>query len=220
MKIRKSSNLTKWDKLSFSCAVVAASTAFSLPAKNSVANEAFAQNCKSISSDLERLACYDEAFKENNSKEQTGIRAKGKWLVTTGQSRLNDKVSISALLPSETKIKDLIGKEKHLVIIATCFDLKTTFSLSFDWYVPDTIVQYRFDDKPAGSVNMQKSQSGNSIGLWRDHQSIGFIEEMLQSKSLYIQLTPRNQNTIVADFDLNGVVEAMKPLGEACNWTL
>jgi len=79
-------------------------------------------------------------------------------------------------------------------------------------------VDYRIDDRPAKHRNFEVSTANEHLGLWTGAKSIGFIQELIDGRTLYIEATPVNENTVNATFDIAGLSEAIKPLRESCGW--
>jgi type VI secretion system protein VasI len=78
-------------------------------------------------------------------------------------------------------------------------------------------VTTRIDDLRAETRSWVESTNNEALGLWRG-SGISFIRSMFGHDVLLVQATPFNDNTIIIEFPITGVEDAIKPLREACHW--
>src|SRR5262245_22935382 len=52
----------------------------------------------------------------------------------------------------------------------------------------------------------------------RAQSSISFLKDLLGGKMLFIQATPFNESPVSAEFNIEGLADAIKPLRAACGW--
>jgi type VI secretion system protein VasI len=79
-------------------------------------------------------------------------------------------------------------------------------------------VTYRVDKRPAGKRRMTESTDHQALGHWSAAEAIPFAKELYGATSLYIQATPHSESPVSAEFPVEGLEQALKPLQTACKW--
>jgi type VI secretion system protein VasI len=181
-----------------------------------------ARACAADADSDRRLLCYDGVFR--TQVESPPIEGKGKWVVQTDTSKLTDSRNAVAYLSSEDTFPARFGgSEKHAEMWIRCFENATSFQIGFaDHFLADNgsygKVTYRIDDKKAQSKGMAESTDHSVLGLWNGGSSIPLIKSMIGGKRMIVRLTPFNESSLEATFDIAGVAEAIKPVRETCKW--
>ncbi|MGV0817151.1 type VI secretion system-associated protein TagO [Martelella sp. AMO21009] len=187
------------------------------------AEEADIQACAAISNNLDRLSCYDKA--SGRSPSVNIAKADGSaWRVRSETSKLTDMTNV--FIQNDSKEDIYCGRYSNspATIIVRCMDNVTSFYVSTDCHLASSDysnygeVTYRLDDEPADKIDMDASTSNEALGLWRGDRAIPFIKRMLEADRLLLQFTPYGQNSVLAEYDISGLNEVIKPLRDACNW--
>lgn len=64
------------------------------------------------------------------------------------------------------------------------------------------------------------ASTSNEALFWPDGEDIGLLRRLSDARTLLIQATPYNENSVTVEFHVAGVVRALTPLREACGWSL
>ena len=79
-------------------------------------------------------------------------------------------------------------------------------------------------EKPApkkrliGPLELVLAPDGRRFGLWTSAPSVRFVQALLQSEGLRIQVPVEGAEPLTAVFELGGLAAAAAPLKEACAW--
>jgi len=190
--------------------------------------------CLTIEPEDERLACYDGlageitaiigSARENAEQEASGTNVDvGAWQVRQQTSEFDDTPTVYLSLEAEEDVVGRFGRSVRFELIARCLENTTTFYIHFgDFFMSDNQgrgrIEYRVDDREAGSVRMRESTDHNALGLWRGRDSIPFLREIMDGSRMVIRATPYSESTLTARFNIAGLDAALVPLREACGW--
>ncbi len=204
-------------------AVLFASTAVVLAG----AARAEQHKCHDITSNIDRLACYDEATGKTAAKVETTatepLADKGKWRVQTEKSKFEDTKDVYLTLVSNDYMPNRFGQTSQAKLNLRCQENTTAFTIWFGGYHMADLqsyghVDYRLDKGKASVWPMSESTSNQHLGLWSGSSSIPQIKKMLGKEELVIRATPFGENPVELTFDVSGLDEAIKPLREECGW--
>ena len=181
-------------------------------------------DCSKITTDTERLSCYDKIFKPDqkaaDTEPQVDEEKKG-WIISKETSKIDDSISYYLILFSD----DFIGeREKEHGAIAIACPKKTTtiiFDAGENYLVNDgdyDRVTYRLDKEKAKTIPMGVANGHKAIGLWSGAKSIPFIKEMFGHDKMVVQITPYQKAPVTMEFSISGLEEAIKPIRQECNW--
>ena len=174
--------------------------------------------CAATKGDLARLECYDAMARMNNlsgpqpaASTPSGV---GKWSVSDTTNPIDDSRTVVAHLVSSTG-RGRFGEPINLVI--RCQSNRTDMYIDWKSYLglDSTSVIFRIGSTPA------KTQRW---GLSTDNQAtfhpgaIQAIKEMLEHGSVVAQVTPYNESPVTAQFEIEGIANAIKPVRETCSW--
>ncbi|WP_162265871.1 type VI secretion system-associated protein TagO [Celeribacter ethanolicus] len=180
------------------------------------------EECKSITNDDERLACYDLAFgaKKIETPEPSDT---GKWHVSVDTSALTDETNVYLSLESDDEIRGQFGSAGPATLILRCkenttsafFRLNNLFLASIQGYGK---IEYRLDTEKMSQISAKESTDNKALGLWSGAQAIPFAKKLIGHETLIIRATPYNESPITATFDIRGVDQAILKLRETCRW--
>jgi type VI secretion system protein VasI len=172
--------------------------------------------CAAIQNSVERLAAYDSLA------ERIGVahpvietnNAVGKWIIKTEISPIDDKQCIYLSLDSEETVSAGYKKGRPCLYIRykegqlECY-IHYGFFIGSD----STSVTMRMDKKEPRTHNWNISSNHESI--FYPSGVKWFVDNLMESKSLVIRLTPYGESPVTASFDLTGIAESIKPIIEA-----
>lgn len=184
-------------------------------------------DCSKIKTDAERLACFDNTSKPNESPVSDG--QKSLWSLFTVPSKWDDSVSYGIRLVSDNQIDEGVNDNKYGTIVIFCVAQNTRLFFAItdlSTHTDDLLashgdvgfVRYRLDKEQAKTIEMDLAESERFIGFWSKEQSIPFIKEMFGHDKMLVGLERYNGTKETLEFSINGLQEAIKPLGKACKW--
>jgi type VI secretion system protein VasI len=175
--------------------------------------------CSTNKASAERLVCFDTLAKAIGvdkpiTETTTG---KGKWIVSTEKSPINDSTNVVLLLSSEQEVHSGYETVSPTLVIR-CNEGETNAYISWNLYlgIDSTTMLTRLDKNPASTKTV--SISTNNKAVFMPGSGISFAKQLSSHKTLLTQITPYSQNPVMATFDVNGLPDAIKPLRAACKW--
>lgn len=175
--------------------------------------------CAAKKAGAERLICYDNIAKTLGvDKPQTVVTAgKGKWIVRTDKSPINDTTNVYLSLSSEQSVRSGYNTVTPTLLIR-CAEGKTNAYITWDLYLGlgSTSMLTRLDK--ATAVTKTWSISTDNKAVFVSGSDIIFAKQLMSHQTLLAQITPYSQSPVMATFDIGGLSEAIKPLREACKW--
>lgn len=176
------------------------------------------QTCASISSDAQRLACYDMEYKPAPT-----ISISSKWSVSENLSPMDDSKTVTLHLESSEPIQNRYRGVSAADLYIRCQEKTTALYFVYADNFLSSIqgygqVTYRVDDKPSAKKNMTESTDNKALGLWSGGASIPFVKSMFGGENLVVRITPFNESPVTAQFQISGLEDAIKPLRAACGW--
>ena len=143
------------------------------------------------------------------------------WSYRTETSRVDDSTTIILLLPARDLARDRVGRTFRFELSIRCAEGMMSVAFDFDGLAVSAqsaaAVTWRVDDRPPGTMAMQRSSDSRSLGL-TGASAIPFIETLFGGQTLVIQANPLSGSQMVAEFPIAGIEEAIVPLREACGW--
>lgn len=179
--------------------------------------------CAAITSDAERLACFDALAKKLGvaapaQQTTTGV---GKWTVRKDTSPIDDKTNVYVTLDAEKEISGWPQKSYLPTLFLRCKEGKTEAYITtgmapgVEGSGDGCTVRLRFDKERVSPAYMSKS-SDNEALFFPD--AVKRIKQIMQHETLLFEFTPFNSSPTMTSFDLRGLTEALKPLRETCHW--
>ena len=184
-------------------------------------------DCSKIKTDAERLACFDNTSKPNESPVSDG--QKSLWSLFTVPSKWDDSVRYGIRLVSDNQIDEGVNDNKYGKILIFCVaqntglfftiaDLSTNTNDLLASHGDVGFVRYRLDKEQAKTIEMDLGETERVIGFWSKEQSIPFIKEMFGHDKMLVELKRYNGTKETLEFSINGLQEAIKPVRQECNW--
>ncbi|MCK8483275.1 type VI secretion protein [Aliiroseovarius sp. S2029] len=182
--------------------------------------------CAKIDTDLDRLACYDKVSGRTPTSESIeSSMPTGAWDTRIEKSKFEDTTDVFLSVASTQPVNcgGFAGPEK-IVLYARCQENTTSLIIAtgqchlasgFGGYGR---VDFRVDDEKSYDYRMNESTNNRSLGLWRGSQAIPAIKKLLGHDTLLVRFTPFNESPVTAEFRIEGLAEAVKPLRDACSW--
>lgn len=179
------------------------------------------KKCAAISSDAERLECFDLIFKKSSTMTTA---PKSDWVVTEEKSKIDDSTNVSLTVSSMQPIRNQYGQQANLDMYILCREKKTDFYIVFGGHFMSSIenygkVTFRLDKRPAFQKQLTESTDHKALGLWGGATSIPFIKGLFGGSDLFVRAIPFNQSAVSADFNVSGLQSAISPLERACKWS-
>ncbi len=175
------------------------------------------KECAGISDDAKRLICYDLIFK---IKQTTSVSSK--WNVSEETSKIDDRKNVFVVVESLERLQGRFGQKDRARLMFICREGKTVSYITFGGHFMSTLnsgtVTYRVDKRPAGKRHMTESTDHQALGHWSAPEAISFARELYGATSLYVQATPHSESPVSAEFPVEGLEQAIKPLQAACKW--
>jgi type VI secretion system protein VasI len=188
-----------------------------LGAESTSATAEGAKDCAAIADDAKRLICYDLIFKVKQTSSTSS-----KWDVSEETSKIDDRKNVFVAVESVERIQGRFGQKERARLIFVCREGKTASYITFGGHFMASLsggtVTYRIDKRSAGKRHMTESTDHQALGHWSAAEAISFAKELHGATSLYIQATPHSESPISAEFPVDGLEEALKPLQAACKW--
>lgn len=185
--------------------------------------EAAAPPCAMIDSPLDRLACYDKESGRTPTVE-TAKSQDSRWITSREKSKMTDQDGLFLSVESKAPLHCRFGNDSTVTLMIRCMEGTTSVYIATHCHLASSDyndyghVRYRIDTKPAGLAKMNESTDHRALGLWSGPRAIPFIKQMLGSKELIAQFTPYGESPVSAEFPIDGIDEAIKPLREVCRW--
>lgn len=174
--------------------------------------------CASITSEAERLVCYDCLAEALGLKgpEVALDSSLGKWEIDKSLSPIDDSPIVVLRLPSD---ESTANPFKTSFLIIRCRGNKTEVYIAWGEYIGSRgkfQVITRFDKEKAEKRTWDISSEGKATFYSGKH--INLIRKMMKHEKLFAQVQRFNGTTTEAMFDLTGLSEAIQPICEACHW--
>lgn len=175
--------------------------------------------CAAQKSSAERLLCFDALAKAMGVDKPVTIETtgNGKWLVSTKKSPINDSTNVVLYLSAEESIRSGYNTVTPSLFIR-CSEGKTNAYISWDLYLglESTMMLTRLDKESA--VTKAWSISTDNKAVFVSGSNVAFAKQLMEHQSLLAQITPYGESPVMANFDLVGLTDAIKPLRDACKW--
>ncbi|MBB4402534.1 MULTISPECIES: type VI secretion system-associated protein TagO [Rhizobium/Agrobacterium group] len=206
-------------------AIIALAGAIALsPARSTAQDEKVdLSSCATLTSDLDRLACYDKISGKTPASE-VSKDSKSDWVVRTEVSKLSDKEGVFLTLPSIQPVSCRWNQNAKAFLTIRCHDDTTAFYISAECHMVSSQyndygdVTYRIDSAPAAKLSLDESTDNKSLGAWNGGKAIPFIKKLIPAKKLIVQFTPYNENPKMAEFNIAGLDSVVEPLRKQCGW--
>ncbi len=173
--------------------------------------------CAAVEGELSRLDCYDKLARDLGLIRSSAITLStgdGAWITSVDTNPLDDSKTVTLVLLAK-KGKSQWGDPVGLVI--RCSSNSTAVYINWGEYLgSEAWVTSRVGS--ADAILSEWSISTDSKATFYPKKDIPFIRALMQTDRFVAQVTPYGESPKTVEFDLTGLVEAIKPLQEACGW--
>lgn len=179
--------------------------------------------CAKIEGSTNRLFCYDDISKKVEPIVSPPELTKGSdWIVDSNKSKINDKTNYSLNLESENEFAGRFQSSTRATLMIVCREGRTDFFISMgDLFLADNSsygsVTFRTDKDKARQISMKESTDNSALGLWGG-SSIKFLKSLFGKSKLFARVTPFNESSVDAEFNITGLEKAIAPLRSGCKW--
>jgi len=163
-----------------------------------------------------KVLLKDDGTWEYAEIEKT-TKSEGKWVIDEKINPVDDSRQITFILVADQgkgTFSDPIG------LILRYKSEKTEIYITWGSYLgSEAYVLTRFGERAAST--MEWSLSNNSKGTFYPYPAkgvFGFIKNLTEVDRFLAQVTPYNENPIIAIFDVRGLKEAIAPYNDILNW--
>ncbi|WP_417273498.1 type VI secretion system-associated protein TagO [Celeribacter halophilus] len=124
---------------------------------------------------------------------------------------------------SEKPVPGLFDRSAPAELTIRCAQNNTSIALSFEHtYLSDlgdyANVTLQLDDGFETIVELTRGENPQTL-VWPDgRRAVPFLIEALRANTLQVSLTSFTDETLTADFSLDGISTAIMPVRSACNW--
>ena len=178
--------------------------------------------CATRIASIDRLHCYDRIVESLDlDSPLRNTERQGQWIVHTDTSPMDDSRTVQLRVDADDTIADRFGANRvRPVLHILCRENTTSLIVDWDIYIGigQTRLRYRIDSETAQTATWSISTNHEAFGLWNGATSIGLIRQMFGRQNLLVQTTPYGENSVMVNFNITGLEEAIAPLREACNW--
>lgn len=145
------------------------------------------------------------------------------WSMTSSKDPLDDSTRVVLQVISDSELPPRFGNVQFATLTLRCDQNTTAAYFTFgDYFMADIQgygrINLRVDDKKATHINARESTDHSSLGLWSGSKAIPFIKSLLGGDSLYIEVTPFNENPLATTFTISGLDLSIGKLRDACHW--
>ena len=175
--------------------------------------------CAAQNAPAERLSCFDTLAKSLGvDKPETTVKAgKGKWVVRTKKSPIDDSINVMLAVRAEREVRSGYRTATPTLVIR-CSEGKTNVYITWSLYlgIGTTEMLTRLDKEAATTDTWDISTDDKAVFV--RGSDIGFAKKLMRHHTLLAQITPYSESPVMATFEVGGLSEAIKPLREACKW--
>jgi hypothetical protein len=166
--------------------------------------------CPAVQGDPRRRACPDSLVKRSELGDPIPA-GNSKWFTASYNDATDNSPTIIATLPA-SQPKNHVGRLPQLNVRCKGNHLNAWL----DWgqsLESGTSIVFRLDDR---SVRLDWQFSSDHKASYFLGKAKPFIEMLLEAERFTVQVAPRGQTTITADFVLRGADRTLSPLLRAC----
>ncbi len=174
------------------------------------------QECRQITDNEQRLACYDRlTARQITSIDETA--GSGQWQVTEGRSPLDDSKNIVLNLKAQSEVQSA-HLSVHPVLSVKCEHRSMSVTVDWGLYLEknSTRMLSRFNEE---APLTEKWLIGDSYrGVYKSQQIKSYLDDIAQHQQLHLRIEPFSGEPIVASFSISGFLEAIAPYKQYCSW--
>ncbi len=144
----------------------------------------------------------------------------GNWKIEQQTDKITGTPIGSAQLTTAVSSNSADSKVRSAMLQLTCFDKTPVVRISFEFKIgsdKNTIVGYRFDDKPGRDNIESRILSDHTIVVIEDGAEVKrFLADMPDASKLVIRIRSLNAGRTTADFKLEGAPAAIEAAYKDC----
>ena len=179
-----------------------------------------ADTCRKMTSDSERLKCFDEALKPAPASE-----SKGAWRVVESKDDLTGKPDVTlSLLSTRAKVyHDSFRPDATAALYIRCM-AGSRPSLAFSFGNRSLVankevdVEYRIGSAGPQKVRWDAAQGDHGYGPFNRPDALKMIRSMIDQPDLFLKGDTHIYGTSDAMFDITGLKAAIEPHRKACGF--
>ncbi|NTB96921.1 hypothetical protein G6M84_10370 [Agrobacterium tumefaciens] len=189
----------------------------------SLGGSASASGCVDVTSDLDRLACYDKESGRTPTPSSLSSMSTN-WEAEEETSKLSDKKSVFLNTRSVEDINCGWNKGAKIWLSLRCHEnttaviFRTGCHMTSSEYNSYGDIQYRVDAEKSKTLSATESTDNRALGLWSGGKAIPFIKEMIGKEKLVVKMTPYGENPFTATFNIGDLDTVLGPLRKECGW--
>ena len=149
-----------------------------------------------------------------------GAITAGNWKIEQQTDKITGNPIGSAQLVTTVSSNSADSKVRSAMLQLTCFDKTPVVRISFEFKIgtdKNTIVGYRFDDKPGRDNIESRILSDHTIVVIEDGAEVKrFLADMPDASKLIIRIRSLNAGRTTAEFKLEGAPAAMEAAYKDC----
>lgn len=174
--------------------------------------------CRSISTDADRLACFDREFRPITARTSA-------WAVTNSQSKLDRSEGVTASVKARAARKSSAPYEVKATLVISCIERATSAYVLFqDWQGGREIVgtrsleaDYRIGDAGVRRAKWTVSDDSSAFGPFYSKESVEFAKALKGATELFIRARS-HIGVSEAEFDITGIDDAITGVRTSCKW--
>lgn len=183
--------------------------------------------CSAVAGEADRLACFD-AVASGAAPAPPGPAlddaGDGAWTIATQVNPLDDTPTVTLGLPATTALSRF---GRPITLVVRCQSGRTEASVLWHDFLGTDAPAFqgrwknvvaRLGDEPA--VTAPWPTSVDEVSTLMPEPVVDTLRRMAAEATFVAQTAPLNATPVTAEFDLTGMAEALRPLADACGWSL
>jgi type VI secretion system protein VasI len=145
------------------------------------------------------------------------------WRLHQERSKIDDSQNVYITATATNQLVGRFGRRGSAEFVIRCNEGKTVAYFTFANHFMSDIQNYgrvvtRIDKRPARTITTRASTDHSALGLWSNGAAIPFIKMLFGGRALFARAIPFNGSAVDAEFQIEGLEEAISPLRKACRW--
>lgn len=144
----------------------------------------------------------------------------GDWFIRTEEDPMTDEKEMYFILADEKSLETFDRMIMKSIVIRKIPDSSPELIIEWSDYLADNnSIRWRLDKGDINEDNWISSEGGEAL-FFPDYRKdlVEFVEQLIKSDKIAIELKPYNQKAEAAVFNLSGLGENLKPHLEYLGW--
>lgn len=144
----------------------------------------------------------------------------GDWFIRTEEDPMTDEKEMYFILADEKSLETFDRMIMKSIVIRKIPDSSPELIIEWSDYLADNnSIRWRLDKGDINKDNWTSSEGGEAL-FFPDYRKdlVEFVEQLIKSEKIAIELKPYNQKAEAAVFNLSGLGENLKPHLEYLGW--